>query len=150
MVSKIVFSSILLTLFVSYSFAANVKRATDYGSGNNAGIVDNAGEAPIVKENAAEEDMSLREMATNAIAGAVQSGIANKLLGNGNDNQGVVEQPAAPQDTGVYSPEDTGVNMPSPTHESKLRKILKGAMQGAIAGGAAAAVGTTVNNHNNN
>uniref|UniRef100_A0AC34G3Q6 Uncharacterized protein n=1 Tax=Panagrolaimus sp. ES5 TaxID=591445 RepID=A0AC34G3Q6_9BILA len=150
MVSKIIISSILLTLFVSYSFAANVKRAADYGSGNNAGVVDNAGEAPIVKENAAKEDMSLREIATNAIAGAVQSGIANKLLGNGNDNQGVVQQPAAPQDTGVISPEDTGVYMPSPTHESKLRKVLKGAMAGAIAGGAAAAVGTAAHHNNNN
>ena len=143
MFSKLIISSIFFTLLVSYSLAANVKRAADYGAGNNAGVVDNAGEAPIVKQNAGKEDMSLGEMATNVISGAIQSGIANKLLGNGNDNQGVVEQPAAP--------EDTGVNVPSPTHESKLRKVLKGAMAGAIAGGAAAAAGTALgNNHNNN
>ena len=140
--SKLIISSIFLTLFVSYSLAANVKRAADYGSGNNAGVVDNAGEAPIVKETAGKEDMSLRELATNAITGAVQSGIANRLLGNGNDNQGVVEQPAAP--------EDTGVDVQSPTHESKLRKILKAAAAGAVAGGIAAATGTAVNNNDNN
>uniref|UniRef100_A0AC35FGH8 Uncharacterized protein n=1 Tax=Panagrolaimus sp. PS1159 TaxID=55785 RepID=A0AC35FGH8_9BILA len=150
MFSKLIILSIFLTLFVSYSLTANVKRAADYGSGNNAGVVDNAGEAPIVKENAGKEDMSLREMATNAIAGAVQSGIANKLLGNGNGNgngndsynQGGGEQPAAP--------EDTGVDAPPPYHESKLRKVINGAIQGAIAGGAAAAVGTAYQNRNNN
>uniref|UniRef100_A0A914PY77 Uncharacterized protein n=1 Tax=Panagrolaimus davidi TaxID=227884 RepID=A0A914PY77_9BILA len=148
MFSKLLISSIFLTLLVSYTLTANVKRAADYGSGNNAGVVDNAGEAPIVKENAGKEDMSLREMATNAIAGAVQSGIANKLLGNGNGNdndnynQGGGEQPAAP--------EDTGVDVPPPHHESKLRKVINGAIQGAIAGGAAAAVGTAYQNRNNN
>ena len=156
MVAKIFYSYFLLTLFVTYSLAANLRRATDYGSGNNAEpVVDKAGEEPIAKANVkTQDDMSLGEIATNALSGAVQSGIANTLLGNNGGNNGGSngnygnnggnngqdfqgEQPIASED-GVAQPHS----------ESKMRQIAKGAIQGAIAGAAAAAVGTAVNRNN--